>query len=228
MLPALIQHLEDTQDCSLRLVSINEGAGGAVVEVAIEEGENFDKEQIKQLQAALEKEAQQQVEYQRKALKEREKRLELEGEVKQLSIFVDKLIQRPNVKIKKSKGDIKMSDDKSSKYTNTGYVGAMGDNAQAHNVNFNQPVNNVGESIDLVALATELATLRVEIAKMQDSSPQAMLAAGEIVRAEIAAGEKDTPKVLGHLKAAGQWALDAATKVGTTIVAEVIKKSMGL
>jgi hypothetical protein len=228
-LPALIQHLEDKQGSTLRFVSINESAGGTVVELVIENTRNQSSEELKQLKAALEDEAQRGIEYQKQALAEREIRLQLQGGLEESRrMFSEFITNQKPIYLLNSQGDIKMSDDKSSKYTNTGYVGAMGDNAQAHNVNFNQPVNNVGESIDLVALAKELATLRVEIAKMQDSSPQAMLATGEIVRAEIAAGEKDTPKVLGHLKAAGQWALDAATKVGATIVAEVIKKSMGL
>jgi hypothetical protein len=92
----------------------------------------------------------------------------------------------------------------------------------------NQTINNTGEPLDLVALATELATLRIEIAKLLDSSPQAMIAAGEIAKAEIAAAEKDATKVMQHLKEAGKWALDTATKIGTSAAAEIIKKSMGM
>jgi hypothetical protein len=31
-----------------------------------------------------------------------------------------------------------------------------------------------------------------------------------------------------HLKAAGKWGLDLATKIGTTVAVEAIKKSLGL
>jgi uncharacterized protein YjbI with pentapeptide repeats len=226
-LPSLIQHLANNfTNCSLRFVNMHTDSGGAVVELAIEDVDNLSKEQIKQLQAALEKEAQQQVEYQRKALVEREKRLELEGEVKQLSIVVDKLIQRPNFSIQ-SMRDFDMSDDQGSKYINKGQVGAMGDNAHAHNMTFNQTINT-GESLDLVALAVELAQLRMAIKNKQDSSPQADVALGEIAKAEIAAGEKDESGVWQHLKAAGKYALDTATTIGTTLAAEVLKKAMGM
>lgn len=72
-LPALIQHLEESQGCSLRLVKINDDAGGAIVELAIENEDDKSLEQVKQIQAALEKEAQRSVEYQRLALVEKEK-----------------------------------------------------------------------------------------------------------------------------------------------------------
>lgn len=89
-LPALIQRLSGIhQGCNLRFVSIHEDSGGAVVELAIEDTENFTSGQIKQLQASLELEAQRQVEYQQKILIERTMRLQLE---KQLDSFVDKLI----------------------------------------------------------------------------------------------------------------------------------------
>jgi uncharacterized protein YjbI with pentapeptide repeats len=228
-LPSLIQHLANTfPDCSLRFVNIHEDSGGKVVELAVEDIEDLSKEQIKQLQTALEKEAQQQVEYQRKALSEREKRLELEGEVKQLSLVVDKLIQRPNFIIQ-SMRDLGINDEKNDTYNiSGGQQGAVGRNAHAHDMTFNKTINSAGESLDFVALAKELATLQIEIAKLQDSSPQAMNAAGEIAKAEIAAGEKDEVKVYEHLKAAGKWTLDTATKIGTSVAAEVIKKSMSL
>jgi hypothetical protein len=67
-LPALIQHLEGVKGCSLRFVSINEGAGGAVVELAIENTDNSTSEQVKQLQAALQTVAQQKSSTQNKLL----------------------------------------------------------------------------------------------------------------------------------------------------------------
>jgi hypothetical protein len=115
-----------------------------------------------------------------------------------------------------------------SKYINKGQVGAMGDNAHADHMTFNQTVNNTSESLDLVALAAELAQLRMAIKNKQDSSPQADVAIGEIAKAEIAAGEKDESGVRQHMKAAGKYALDTATTIGTTLAAEVLKKAIGM
>jgi uncharacterized protein YjbI with pentapeptide repeats len=227
-LPALIQHLANTfPDSTLRFVSIHEDSGGAVVELAIEDADALNKEQVKQLQVALEKEAQQQVEYQRKALKEREKRLELEGEVKQLSTMIDKLIQRPNFSILPQR-DLPITGDRSIRYSNQGQVGAMGDSAHTEDMTLNQIINHTGESIDLVALAKELAQLRMAIAAKQDASPQAAIAIGEVAKAEIAAGDKDESKVLEHLKAAGKWTLDFAKDIGKDVVVAAIKQSMGM
>jgi hypothetical protein len=44
--------------------------------------------------------------------------------------------------------------------------------------------------------------------------------------AEAAAKNKDGPSALKHLKEAGSWALDVATKIGTTVAAKVIENSL--
>jgi uncharacterized protein YjbI with pentapeptide repeats len=128
-LPALIQHLSDSHPgCNLRFVSIQEVGGGAVVELAVEETENLNSEQIKQLKASLETEAQRQVEYQKQVLIERTMRLQLE---KQLDSFVDKLILRQG-----------------NTFINNGQAGAMGDNSQAHDSTLNQIVNAENSSVE--------------------------------------------------------------------------------
>jgi hypothetical protein len=227
-LPSLIQHLVNTfPDSSLRFVSICTDAGGAVVELAIEDIDDLGKEQIKQLQTALEKEAQQQIELQRKALKEREKRLELEGEVKQLSLVIDKLIQRPNFKIQKSKGDIKMSEDKGDIYNVSGQVGAVGPNSRAENITFTQNWNQLSGSIDLPKLAEELASLQAAM-KEKATEPEQYVALAEISKAAKEAKEGNGSKVMEYLNAAGNWAWETANELGTTIAAEVLKKALGL
>ncbi len=35
------------------------------------------------------------------------------------------------------------------------------------------------------------------------------------------------PLVLQHLKNAGKWALDVATKIGVSVASEALKKSLG-
>ncbi|UCG54786.1 MAG: hypothetical protein JSV32_00785, partial [Dehalococcoidia bacterium] len=84
------------------------------------------------------------------------------------------------------------------------------------------------QSINLSALAEELQALRKQIRSQSDDSLVADVAAGEIAKAEKAAKEGDGPSAIEHLKAAGKWAFDFATSVGSSLVAEVMKKYMGM
>lgn len=54
--------------------------------------------------------------------------------------------------------------------------------------------------------------------------PNEFIAIGEVAKAENAIQLNDNKKISEHLKSAGKWALDAATQVGASLVAEVIKK----
>jgi hypothetical protein len=38
--------------------------------------------------------------------------------------------------------------------------------------------------------------------------------------------QSDGPRVLEHLESAGKWALEAATRIGTEVAVEAIKRSM--
>lgn len=113
-------------------------------------------------------------------------------------------------------------------YQNQGQVGAMGANAHAHDMTFNQIVSRIEQTIDLAALATQLAELRQAIVAKQDLSPQAAIALGKVAEAEVAAQEKNPSKVVAALKAAGQWTLDLAKEAGKDIVVEVFKQSAGM
>ncbi|MCP4611866.1 MAG: GTP-binding protein [Planctomycetes bacterium] len=84
------------------------------------------------------------------------------------------------------------------------------------------------QSIDLSALAQELQALRKQMRSQSDDSLEADVAAGEIAKAEKAAKEGDGSRAIKHLKAAGKWAFDFATSVGSTLVAEVMKKYTGM
>jgi uncharacterized protein YjbI with pentapeptide repeats len=221
-LPALIKHLEEVHPgCALRLVSIHDDAGGAVVELAIEGDEEKSPLQMKELLAALEDEAQQRIKYQRQALVEREARLQLEGEVRQLDSVVDKLIRHHTINVQPGG---RMGDE----YNIAGQAGAVGPNSEAHDNTFNQLVSHVEQHIDLAELAKQLGELRQAIMQKQDLSPESAIAIGEVARAELAAKEKNTGKVVEHLKAAGKWTLDFAKEVGKDLVVEVIKGATGL
>jgi uncharacterized protein YjbI with pentapeptide repeats len=210
-LPALIQHLEDVKGCSLRFVSITESAGGAVVELAIENTEDLSQKKIESLTHSIKESAKRDIQTLRNALKDRD------FEVKLLTGKVEGLKESMSMILKEGKGDT---------YHISGQAGAVGPNAHAHNNTFNQLVNQFNQSIDLATLAKELSELRQAIKDKQDSSPQADIALGKVAEAEIAASEKDTAKVVEHLKAAGKWTLDFAKEIGKDVVVVVIKQAM--
>jgi hypothetical protein len=87
-----------------------------------------------------------------------------------------------------------------------GQAGAMGPHAKASNMTFQQIWQQSQANIDLAALASELATLRKAMRQeAKELSHDKALA--EIAAAEEAAQNHDGPKMLQHLKNAGQWAL---------------------
>jgi hypothetical protein len=104
-------------------------------------------------------------------------------------------------------------------------VGAQGSHAHADYSTFNQIWGEKGSSIDLVRLAQELSTLRAEMRK-QATEPEQDVALGAVASAEQAAKQKDGPKVMEYLKAAGKWTFDVATKIGTSVAAEAIKAAL--
>jgi uncharacterized protein YjbI with pentapeptide repeats len=221
-LPALVKHLEEAHPgCILRLESITDASGGAVVTLTIDDAGDGSPESLQQLKAELEKTAKRVIKYQRKALTERDVRLRLEGEVKQLGTVVDKLILRPSLSIH-GQGGITVGDE-----YNVGQAGAVGPHSHAHDMTFNQIGGNIEKAMDLSALAGELVTLR-EAMSREAAVAGHYIALGEVAKAEEAAKAKDSSKVAQSLKAAGKWALDVATKIGTTLASEALKESLGM
>lgn len=106
-----------------------------------------------------------------------------------------------------------------------GQAGAVGPNAYSREINFNQIWNEMSSSIDIAKLADELNKLRQEM-KKEAVEPEHDIAVSDIARAEQAAKLGDGVKALGYLKSAGKFALDTATKIGSGLAADVIKKSM--
>jgi uncharacterized protein YjbI with pentapeptide repeats len=221
-LPALVKHLEKSRPgCTLRLESITDASDGAVVTLAVEETDDGSPEGLARLKPQLEVSAAQAIKYQRKALAERETRLRIEGEVKQLGVLVEKLILRPSLSFY-SQGDTNVGD----KY-NIGQAGAAGPHAHAHDMTFNQIGGNIEKAMELSALAGELTTLR-EAMSREAAVAGHYIALGEVAKAEEAAKAKDSSKVAESLKGAGKWALDVATKIGTSLASEALKESMGM
>lgn len=117
-------------------------------------------------------------------------------------------------------GDVVMRDS-----YKVGQAGGVGPDAHAHDMTFNQVWTELPSSIELPRLAEELSRLREELRKLA-IEPEQDIAISEIARAEQLAKAGDGSKIVAHLKSAGKWALDVATKIGTSLAAEVIKKSM--
>lgn len=104
---------------------------------------------------------------------------------------------------------------------------AVGSNAHAHDMTFQQIGGNIERSMDLSALAGELETLRLAM-KSEATEPEHDAAVGEVAKAGQAAKAKDSSKIAESLKAAGKWALDIATKIGTSLASEAPKESLGI
>ncbi|MCC6930547.1 MAG: hypothetical protein IT359_16285 [Gemmatimonadaceae bacterium] len=105
-----------------------------------------------------------------------------------------------------------------------GQVGAVGDNATASNNTFVQN-NALAPGVDLAVLATELEQLRTRMREeaRTPAEDRALAAVGE---AQEAAKKNDRAGVVKHLKAAGAWALDAATKIGVALATAVLKETL--
>ncbi|MBB2496994.1 hypothetical protein [Aquipseudomonas ullengensis] len=113
------------------------------------------------------------------------------------------------------------------KYNVTGQVGAVGPNSRAERNIFNQVLQQAASTIDLPALALELAMLRNSMREQatEIEHDQAVVSIGA---AESAAKQQNGVDALEHLKSAGKWAFDVATTIGATIAAAAIQTAIGL
>ncbi len=122
-----------------------------------------------------------------------------------------------------------MGDKGSDEFNVSGQAGAVGPNAHAHDMTFNQKIGTQLEnSVDLLQLADELSKLRQEMMKESTEKIEQIISVGEIAKAEQAAKSKDATKVAEYLKSAGKWALDIASKIGVPIAIEALKRAMGI
>lgn len=108
-----------------------------------------------------------------------------------------------------------------------GQSGAMGPHAHAHDIGLNQANLHHLDDIDMRKLAGELSSLVCAMQQRITNQGQ-ITAIAQVAAAEMAAQKHDASSVLRHLKSAGKWAFDVATKVGVNVAAEVIKKANGL
>ena len=108
-----------------------------------------------------------------------------------------------------------------------GQTGAVGPNAHAHDMSFNQIWNKLEGNIDLAELAQQLGQLRKEM-EQRATDPSQQMAIGAIAAAEKSAQRKDGAKVVEYLKLAGNWALDVAKQIGVEVAKVAITGALGL
>lgn len=156
----------------------------------------------------------------------RKKRQETRKEVKSL---IDKILSKPKTIIMQENNNLQNSESKKEVKVETGGGPAFtGDNMDVHHNTFNTQNNKGLEGIDIIRLATDLAKLKYELINIKEEGNFKHIdTIAEIEKAEILAkSEGNGTKVLNHLKKAGKWAFDTATKIGVSVAAEAIKRGM--
>ncbi|MCB9457631.1 MAG: hypothetical protein H6671_16720 [Anaerolineaceae bacterium] len=98
---------------------------------------------------------------------------------------------------------------------------------KVENIIQNNKTSNVSDQIDFDLLMTELAQLRKAM-RERDSEAEHVIEMAEVQKAEQAAQKKDVAKVKQHLSAAGKWALDIATEIGTSLAKEMLRTALGM
>ena len=102
-----------------------------------------------------------------------------------------------------------------------------GNTLSTGDVVFQQAWNEASGSIDLPKLADDLVKLRAAM-QQEATDTQHLEATVNVSKAAEAAKKGDGPKSLEYLKAAGKWALETATKIGSSIASDALTKAIGL
>ncbi len=89
----------------------------------------------------------------------------------------------------------------------------------------NNTTQTNSEQIDFDRAVSELNRLRKAMRDL-DTEAEYVVATAEIQKAEQAAQQKDGEGLKSHLKEAGKWALDVATKIGVSLVSEMLKTAL--
>lgn len=107
----------------------------------------------------------------------------------------------------------------------SGQGNVVGPNARIDNQTNTQQWAQASGNLDLNALAKELGTLRAAL-RVEGKDLEHDQALASVAAAEAAAKVNDGAAALKHLKAAGKWAFDVATKIGTTVAAKAIEGAL--
>ena len=112
-------------------------------------------------------------------------------------------------------------------YNVSGQTGAIGPNAHAHDIAFNQVWSQLQNKVDLPKLANELVKLR-ETMQRNATEPEHTFAIGAVTAAEQSARQNNGPKVVEYLKIAGKWTYGLAEKIGVDLAVEALKEAIGM
>jgi len=103
---------------------------------------------------------------------------------------------------------------------------SQGTGTHIHDINWNQLWIKSANGIDLVALASELAQLRIALKETGAASPEQDMSIGAVAAAEQCASKGDGEGALERLRHAGKWALDTATKIGVNVASKAIQAAL--
>jgi uncharacterized protein YjbI with pentapeptide repeats len=228
MLPLIIERLQaDHPKSSLHIRSVQDDGGAAAVTITVEDlagrsSEVFAKD-VEALRGDL-------VMVQQRLQQEERLRLAFEAKYSAvvrdiLPMMMERALPRTEVNIGQLTAPMTIEGTTMSKktYNVHGQAGAVGDNAHAHDMTFQQVQNQ--SSLDLPRLAEELGRLRTAMKEAEGKDDQDE-AIGAVAAAEKAAIKGDAPTALRYLKAAGKWTLGIAERIGVAVATEAIKRAM--
>lgn len=147
-----------------------------------------------------------------------------------------KRIQKIDIKISKAKKELKEieslpENDRNSTNNiiiNGGNINQINTGINMGDTNqYNGEENVFWNSIDYKILENELSSLHLEM-KKRANTDEKDIALAEIAKAKKAAKEKRVDEIIKTLKSSGKWALDVATKLGTTLATEALKIALGI
>ncbi|HRO22572.1 MAG TPA: hypothetical protein PLO17_19480 [Alcaligenes phenolicus] len=130
-----------------------------------------------------------------------------------LSVFIGQYVE----------GGYRVSSDQYNVSNISGQVGAIGTANNLTGATLSQAATL--QSVDLGVLAAELSQLKAELKSVAAEVDQEFSVAN-VAAAEAAAKKGDSEGVAKYLKAAGKWALDTATKIGTQVAVKAIENAL--
>jgi hypothetical protein len=213
MLPLIIERLQvEHPDCALHIRSVQDDGTGATVTITVEDITNRDSDTFRHEVDRLQSE-----------LKYMEGQRDLYRD-QFMPIFRELVIRSGQTIIGKITNPAVIEGSMSrDTYNISGQAGAVGPDAHAHDMTFQQIQN----SLDLPKLAGELGRLRTAMKQETEGTREQDKAVAAVAEAEEAAIKGDGPTALRHLRTAGKWALGIAEKISETVAADAIKKALG-
>jgi uncharacterized protein YjbI with pentapeptide repeats len=215
-LPLVLKRLQDEYPNSLlRVRSVQDDAGGALVTIVVDDLADRSKEvftqELVRLQTELKCVADDR-EYYRAIFK---------------SILSDGMallaLPRQNIHLERPSGPIAIGGPMTNDtYNISGQAGAVGPGSRAQVNTFQQ----IQGGIDLPQLADELRRLRDAMKGETTGTPEEDKAIGAGANAGDEAAKGDGTAALRYLKCAGTWALGVAEKIGVAVATEALKRAI--